>query len=173
MSEVIRQRRMQANYLDCGGTNKSPNFSLLGVHLMNHLRLRLRAVSMSATNLQQNQSAVTIGQRHLRLTRSVSRTQSITLSISVRNSLWELMPKQIMLSLTLTSLLKAAVTRPHIMHAKSVLQSRWQVLRMMTAKWAAVAISLQKEILSRVLLTQPQRHLQQKLRRHKIWLLTV
>lgn len=31
MSEVIRQRRMQANYLDCGGTNKSPNFSLLGV----------------------------------------------------------------------------------------------------------------------------------------------
>lgn len=31
MSEVIRQKRMQANYLDCGGTNKSPNFSLLGV----------------------------------------------------------------------------------------------------------------------------------------------
>ena len=31
MGEIIRQRRMQANYLDCGGTNKSPNFSLLGV----------------------------------------------------------------------------------------------------------------------------------------------
>lgn len=90
MSEVIRQRRMQANYLDCGGTNKSPNFSLLGVGaklLMSHLRLRLRAVSMSATNLQQNQSVAMIGQQRLRLTRSVSRTQSITLSISVKSSL--------------------------------------------------------------------------------------
>ena len=163
MSEVIRQRRMQANYLDCGGTNKSPNFSLLGVGAKTldespaaQTKSRKYVCDKSA-----NQSAVTIGQQRLRLTRSESRTLSITSSISVRNSLWELMPKQIMLSLTLTSLLKAAVTRPHIMHAKSVLQSRWQVLQMMTAKWAAVAISLQKEILLRVLLTQRQKHLQQ------------
>ena len=158
MSEVIRQRRMQANYLDCGGTNKSPNFSLLGV---------------GAKTLDESPAAQTKSRKYVCDKSATKSISGYDWTISVRNSLWELMPKQIMLSLTLTSLLKAAVTRPHIMHVKSVLQSRWQVLRMMTAKWVAVAISLQKEILSRVLLTQPQRHLQQKLRRHKIWLLTV
>lgn len=90
MGEIIRQRRMQANYLDCGGTNKSPNFSLLGVGaktLDESPAAQTKAANMFATSLLQNQSAVMIGQRHLRLTRSVSRTQSITLSISVKNSL--------------------------------------------------------------------------------------
>ena len=149
MSEVIRQRRMQANYLDCGGTNKSPNFSLLGV---------------GAKTLDESPAAQTKSRKYVcdkSATKSISGYDWTTAFEVDQIREQDAINYIINIGETLTSLLKAAVTIPHIMHAKSVLQSRWQVLQMMTVKWAAVAISLQKEILLRVLLTQRQKHLQQ------------
>ena len=155
MSEVIRQRRMQANYLDCGGTNKSPNFSLLGV---------------GAKTLDESPAAQTKSRKYVcdkSATKSISGYDWTTAfevdqirEQDAINYIINIGKKKIMLSLTLTSLLKAAVTRPHIMHAKSVLQSRWQVLQMMTAKWVAQVIFLAKVTLLRVLLTHQLKLLQ-------------
>lgn len=176
MSEVIRQRRMQANYLDCGGTNKSPNFSLLGV---------------GAKTLDESPAAQTKSRKYVcdkSATKSISGYDWTTAfevdqirEQDAINYIINIGEKQLVGADAETDYVIVDLDQPveggsnkTAYHArKSVLQSRWQVLRMMTAKWAAVAISLQKEILSRVLLTQPQRHLQQKLRRYKIWLLTV
>lgn len=90
MSEVIRQRRMQANYLNCSNDGKTKAFALLGAeqrHLTKTRLLRLRAVSMYATSQQQNLFQVTIGIQLLILIKFVSRTQLILLSTSEKISL--------------------------------------------------------------------------------------
>lgn len=160
MSEVIRQRRMQANYLNCSNDGKTKAFALLGV---------------GAKTLDENPSAQTKSRKYVcdkSATKSISgydwnaafdidqirEQDAINFIVNIGEN--QLVGEDAETEYVVVDLDQKDAATDTSYHARKFnIAIEVASFTMMTAKWAAVETFLAKVTLLRVLLIHPLKHL--------------